>query len=526
MIPIYVEEDGYYEIDFRSGASCSWTGTQDLYLDGELFLEGMNFSNRAADEFVSTLGHDKFLTQGDHVLTLKSTGVKAGNCYYYTDYVAFKPVTSVSSEGLTYTVTALFDKPVTGSVFAAAYTKENRLIALGKADVENATKQAVTFTLPENESVRCIKVYAWDANLRPLTVRQDIFYTPVENTPFKGDEEINIVYIGGSLTQGANSTFGGWTAKLSEDFKTEFGEENVNTYNVGIGGTTSRYGAYRLAEDVISKNPDMVFIEFVLNDNQLGMMSAEYMERMVKTLLTLDEVPYINFVYTKYPGADHIVPHFHTLVARKYGIPEIYVKGSYVDDATEATYYDADDNVHPNDIGYTAWYNEIKKAMDTDTCYQKPVMANTPVWADSGVLKATVLDKSTFEKTGAWSEKAGNATGERWVTSNKIWSETAGDTLSFTFTGNALGIIISGNAAYGNYEVIIDGESRGIFSGTGVSWDQEGAFFEDLTNGEHRVTIKVVERTGEVTDTDGNTTTQTLGTYLCIEDVFAGTIMK
>jgi lysophospholipase L1-like esterase len=37
--------------------------------------------------------------------------------------------------------------------------------------------------------------------------------------------------------------------------------------NAGIGDTDSQYGALRVQRDVLSYNPDLVVVEFAVNDN-------------------------------------------------------------------------------------------------------------------------------------------------------------------------------------------------------------------------------------------------------------------
>ena len=47
-----------------------------------------------------------------------------------------------------------------------------------------------------------------------------------------------------------------------EWLKTVFGADRLNYYNMGIGGTPSKYGLLRFKRDVASHNPHLVFIEF------------------------------------------------------------------------------------------------------------------------------------------------------------------------------------------------------------------------------------------------------------------------
>ena len=132
---------------------------------------------------------------------------------------------------------------------------------------------------------------------------------------------------------------------------------------------------------------------------------------------------------------------------------------------------------------------------------------------DSGVLFASALDKFTFEKSGNWTED---------TTYNRLYSSTAGDSVSFSFNGNAIAFIISGNSTYGKYNITIDGVDKGTFVGTSVGWDQMGQFFTDLSNDSHEVTITLVDRT--LTDAEKETY-DVPGTFFCIEEIFVGNLI-
>ena len=83
-------------------------------------------------------------------------------------------------------------------------------------------------------------------------------------------EDVTIVYLGGSITQGdgasnsdncyANLSFNMFTEKFASD------PSKMHYINAGIGATTSTLGILRSDRDVISKNPDIVFVEYAAND--------------------------------------------------------------------------------------------------------------------------------------------------------------------------------------------------------------------------------------------------------------------
>ena len=75
-------------------------------------------------------------------------------------------------------------------------------------------------------------------------------------------EKLTIGFIGGSITQGAgaSSEKTNYVSLVGEYLKSTFSDKDVTIINAGIPGTDSKYGWYRLENDVISYNPDIVFI--------------------------------------------------------------------------------------------------------------------------------------------------------------------------------------------------------------------------------------------------------------------------
>ena len=163
-----------------------------------------------------------------------------------------------------------------------------------------------------------------------------IFAIPslAEPGPFEGKDAITVVGLGGSITAGDGTS---WFTRLSDNyFKTAFPGKTVNRLNVGVGGTGSDFGLFRLESQVLSQNPDYVFIEFAINDCMMGKsandvrMVRENMEGIVRQLLDLPNPPYIAFVYTTSKDMreriainGHSSISIHNEIAQAYGIPVI-----------------------------------------------------------------------------------------------------------------------------------------------------------------------------------------------------------
>lgn len=148
------------------------------------------------------------------------------------------------------------------------------------------------------------------------------FFSKIEN-----GEDISIAYIGGSITVQP-----GWRPKTLNYFRTQYPNTNFTEINAAITGTNSYLGVSRLKRDILDHNPDLVFIEFAVNDGN-GEFSKKSYEGMVRKILANDITTDICFVYA---ATIHQVAHLlkgkyqpsaqnMEVVAEHYGIPTIHM---------------------------------------------------------------------------------------------------------------------------------------------------------------------------------------------------------
>ena len=75
-------------------------------------------------------------------------------------------------------------------------------------------------------------------------------------------EPVTVVYFGGSITEQ-----NGWRLQSADLLKRLLPKAQIKTVNAAIGGTGSDLGAFRLNYDVLRHKPDLVFVEFAVNDH-------------------------------------------------------------------------------------------------------------------------------------------------------------------------------------------------------------------------------------------------------------------
>jgi hypothetical protein len=111
------------------------------------------------------------------------------------------------------------------------------------------------------------------------------------NTP---GADIKIAYFGGSITAQT-----GYRVKTLAWFKEAYPQAKFSEINAAIGGTGSDLGVFRLKQDVLDQKPDLMFVEFAVND---GGAAPELIQRCMEGIVrqTWRALPDcdICFVYT------------------------------------------------------------------------------------------------------------------------------------------------------------------------------------------------------------------------------------
>jgi len=88
-------------------------------------------------------------------------------------------------------------------------------------------------------------------------------------------EPVRIVALGDSLTEGW-MVRKGYLDFLGEMIEKKYPSCRVAIINRGVPGDTAEGGLFRLREDVLDRDPDLVFIQFALNDAFIGVNPARF----------------------------------------------------------------------------------------------------------------------------------------------------------------------------------------------------------------------------------------------------------
>lgn len=106
--------------------------------------------------------------------------------------------------------------------------------------------------------------------------------------------EIRVAYLGGSITAAP-----GWRVKTLEAFQKRYPGVRWEEIHSAIGGTGSDLGVFRVGQDALAHKPDLLFVEFAVNDGGSDPVQIHRaMEGIVRQAWAADPETDIIFVYT------------------------------------------------------------------------------------------------------------------------------------------------------------------------------------------------------------------------------------
>ena len=303
----------------------------------------------------------------------------------------------------------------------------------------------------------------------------------------RAGEEVRIAYLGGSIT-----AQDGWRPKTLKWFQEKYPAARISGINAAIGGTGSDLGVFRLAHDVLEKKPNLLFVEFAVNDGGASVRQIQRcMEGIVRQTWKQDPTTDICFVYTLAGNMLQTLQEGHfprsatamETVADHYRIPSIHmgVEVARLEKAgklifkgdkpkTEAEILEVKDKilfspdaVHPyTDTGHQLYLEAIVRAMGP---IEKAGRAGghelgSALVADNWEkAKLLALSKATlsagWQRLDARNDPLAKSFGQRVP---ELWKASQpGESISFRFRGTTLLIYDLLGPDCGQVSVVVDG---------------------------------------------------------------------
>lgn len=318
-------------------------------------------------------------------------------------------------------------------------------------------------------------------------------------------EKITIGTIGGSITQGtaASTTDERYANRALQWWAKTFPKAQLDFVNAGIGATDSYIGVHRVDADLLSKKPDVVIVEFSVNDTDAALNLQTY-DSLVRKILQAENHPAVILLFTTQEDGTSL-QDTHMQIGSAYNLPMISYKNAVLPEieAGKFTWKDiSPDNIHPNSVGHGiigellwSYFNSVYAKLDQiDTSDQ--TFTATPVTKDL-YAKGQLLDSKTLTpKTMQGFEQA--------EVSNQFpndWTTKEGGELTFEVTGSNIGVLyyktVDGKS--GQYCVYVDDRLiqvlDGDFTGGWGNYAQAQQVYASDTPSTHTVTIKQLEGT-------------------------------
>jgi lysophospholipase L1-like esterase len=301
----------------------------------------------------------------------------------------------------------------------------------------------------------------------------------------KHGESLTVAFLGGSLTWGAQATDPlktSYRALISRQMRERYPDATFTFVDAAIGGTGSQLAAFRLQRDVLAYDPDLVFLEFTINDNPYVVPKDDRLssyESLVRRILLADAPVLQVFTAVKkdvYPEPSiRPLDAMHQKIGSAYSLPQAdivaWMRNVVVNEGrtTPDQLWDLPyDQTHPGDAGYALYaecvWDTYLNAVETGTvCSVPESMVYTDRYMQVDRFRLADLDMLPDGWTRGVPHRnavAFDFVCSRWMDDLAIAEASEGQNpapLKLEFTGQTVMLFGEGTQKSGSYRVSIDG---------------------------------------------------------------------
>ena len=334
----------------------------------------------------------------------------------------------------------------------------------------------------QRQRLRCLKLWLLLTFLTAVFRPALSASTPVSLAQFDrkaaAGRPVSIIFFGGSLTWGANASdplTTSYRGLMMRYLRDKYPKTPITFYDAAIGGTGSQLGMFRLERDVLSRKPDLVFLDFTVNDGaeETDIESLASYERIVRELLAKESMvmPVLLMFQWHAGNPDAPLParhQAHQKLADAYHLPVAnvvpYVRRK-VRDGTDIKTIWPFDGAHPDDPGYRLFFEVVRDRFEQALKDKTPAaLPETPVFENfypkrkrAILVEDKLPDGWTREKTyrtSLWFDGLSS----RWMRDVACASATSKPgALEVVFEGSMVGIFGEHNGLTPPVKVWIDG---------------------------------------------------------------------
>ncbi len=395
-------------------------------------------------------------------------------------------------------------------------TTESTVATDGTTDTSVATTAGTTQTQPTNgTSVRTTTTTTTTTKTTKTTAFRMRYYPQytdhinvrgaLTNTGYRitQDKELRIAFMGGSVTNGMGSTSGtsGFRGRLLTNARLTY-EAAFYAVDASLGGNGSQYGVYIADTFVAAEKPDLVFIEYAVNNAYDGVTDADtlwnHYESMIYTIREANPYADIVLLYVSDEAnrSKSIIPVLEE-IAEKYDLASVNLYAA-INEAMQSNGYTwgryYSDSVHMSDNGYDLsaelLQGVLEYAISTKTTTYQKITMPTPKTTIQSEATAVLTSKLTTVPAG-W-EKVSEFSYAGTKYGGCIETSTANKPITVKFKGTDFGVLVEFAEDAGVLEYSIDG---GTYQRLNCSLDYSNPkarlLLKNGTNGEHTITMRL-----------------------------------
>ena len=338
------------------------------------------------------------------------------------------------------------------------------------------------------------------------------------------DKRATVAFIGGSITE-----MNGYRPMVCNWMEQTFPNTNFKFVNAGISSTCSTTGAFRFDRDVLSHSPDLILIEFAVNDDQDAAHTHEACVRGMEGI--------IRHARTTHPQADLVVTYFvnpsmletwqkgevplsvaaHETVMKRYGVSSVVLAKEVAERITQKTFtWKEYGGTHPapagnqiaanlvQDLLTTAWSLRDILSLNEKQVTQRPL----PKPIDKRCYQAgTLMHVSAAVADNDWTIGKPNwktipgAMRSRFENLDLLHSSKTGAEFQLDFHGTAIGLFILAGPDAAQVQFEIDGHPARIKDlyhrhSRGLHYPRTVMLDDQLDDGPHRLKLSIHEANG------------------------------
>ncbi|MBO6116379.1 MAG: carbohydrate binding domain-containing protein [Ruminococcus sp.] len=290
--------------------------------------------------------------------------------------------------------------------------------------------------------------------------------------------KLTLAYLGGSITEGKN-----YSKPFTEFIKNNFAKGTFKEVNAGLSGTSSVVGLVRSEKDIVSQNPDIIVIEFSVNDHE-GEMYKKSFESLVKKFLSLPNEPAVIVLITSSKGGYSSQEQMEK-IGKCFDVPVISMNNALSKAFSSGFLKKEDyfsDEYHPHAKGgqlmadVMSYY--VRQAMKTENRSDSYEIPNKSVYGSEYSTCINANPQTDLQNFNAGSFKAGSG----YSSLPYGYTSSGGAPMTFKAKGKGLIIVFKANSKdMGSINVTVNGKTTKVNGVKQYTWggpDAELGYFQ------------------------------------------------